>query len=270
MSYFKITIIGFLFFNFLIGCANKALESINKKPSKNSEIVNSPYIPEGFQLNFNDEFEGKTLDLTQWKYRIGVKSGGGYASKEIADNVSLSKGILVVNGVYKDPKAGGSNSGGGVISIPYFKYGYYESRVKTQSGAFWHSSFWTYNTKDKTRATEIDVFERDSQYDMPDDIIKIRQNVIQHSSGKPITLKGSIKLPLNFDPSVDYHIYGMLWEEDTVTFYIDGKLTNTISYPADKYLQDETSIWLSMIARNTATENTACYFDYVRFYSKIN
>lgn len=259
-----------IFLVFLIGCSDKTLKTDLPKTGKKTELLNSKYVPNGYQIKFNDEFEDKILDLIKWKYRIDVKSGGGYASKEIADNVSLVEGKLVVNGVFKDPKAGGSNSGGGVISIPHFRYGYYESRVKTQSGPFWHSSFWTYNTKDKTRATEIDVFERDSQYDIPDDIIKIRQNVIQHSSGKPITLKGSIKLPLNFDPSLDYHVYGMLWEENQVTFYVDGALTNTISYPADKYLHDDTSIWLSMIARNTATANTACYFEYVRFYSKIN
>ncbi len=268
MKFIKTAIFGFLFCAFFAGCSNKTLDKKNNKSSQNTEPINSPYIPDGFRLNFYDEFNGKKLDLTKWKYRIGVKQGGGYASKEIADNVSLANGMLVVNGVFKDPKAGGSNSGGGVISIPHFRYGYYESRVKTQSGPFWHSSFWTYNTKDKTRATEIDVFERDSQYDIPDDIIKIRQNVIQHSSGKPITLKGSIKLPLNFDPSADYHVYGMLWEENQVTFYIDGKLTNTISYPVNKYPHDDTAIWLSMIARNTATANTTCYFDYVRFYSK--
>ncbi|MBK0383574.1 glycoside hydrolase family 16 protein [Pedobacter sp. SD-b] len=262
------TIISCLFFLMMLqGCSKRTLK---QKESKINTIVHSKYIPVGYQLEFNDEFDQLVLDLKKWKYRLGVKSGGGYASKEIEENVYLADGKLIVRGVYKDPKAEGSNSGGGVISIPHFKYGYYEARVKTQSGAFWHSSFWTYNTKDTKKATEIDIFERDSQYDIPDGIVKIRQNVIQHSSGKPITLKGSIKLPLEFDPSKDYHIYGMLWEESSVKFYVDGVLTNTISYPEDKYLHDETAIFLSMIARNTAAENTACYFDYVRFYSKSN
>ncbi|TKB96891.1 glycoside hydrolase family 16 protein [Pedobacter cryophilus] len=250
-------------------CSKKVSE--NKIANEKSKAeVPSGFVPQGYKLSFNDEFEGKSLDITKWDYRLAAKIGGGYSSNQLEDNVSINNGVLLVKGVFKDPKAGGINSGGGVISKAHFRYGYYESRVKTQDGPFWHSSFWTYNTKDKTRATEIDVFERDSEYDKPDGIIKIRQNVIQHSSGKPITLKGSIKLPLNFDPSADYHIYGMLWEENQVTFYIDGKLTNTISYPASKYPHDDTAIWLSMIARNTATANTACYFDYVRFYSKTN
>lgn len=270
MKHLSILTTSILFLVLITGCSDKTLQSNKASNNKNDEKLTSSYVPDGYQLQFSDEFEAKALDLNKWKYRIGVKQGGGYASKEIADNVSLADGKLVVNGVFKDPKAGGSNSGGGVISIQHFKYGYYESRVKTQAGDFWHSSFWTYNSKDKSKATEIDVFERDSQYDIDDNVIKIRQNVIQHSTGKPTGVKGSTKLPLKFDPAKDYHIYGMLWEENEVKFYIDGLLTNTISYPADKYLHDETSIWLSMIARNNATENTACYFDYVRFYSKKN
>lgn len=253
----------------ITGCSNKVSKPTKSKKN-NTAALYSAYVPKDYKLVFYDEFNSKNLDISKWDYRLASKIGGGYSSVQIKENVFLKNGALVVKGVFKDSKTGGVNSGGGVISKSHFKYGYYESRVKTQAGEFWHSSFWTYNTKDKTRATEIDVFERDSQYDIGDGIIKIRQNVIQHSSGKPITLKGSIKHPLAFDPSADFHIYGMLWEENEVKFYVDGVLTNTISYPQDKYLHDETAIWLSMIGRNTAKENTSCYFDYVRFYSKKN
>ena len=255
---------------FLItSCAKKVAQNTAVNENSTAKLY-SAFVPKDYKLVFYDEFIYKKIDETKWDYRLAAKNGGGYSSVQLKENVEIDNGILIVKGIYKDPKADGINSGGGVISKAHFKYGYYESRVKTQDSPFWHSSFWTYNTKDKTRATEIDVFERDSEYDKPDDIIKIRQNVIQHSSGKPITLKGSIKLPLNFDPALDYHVYGMLWEVEKVTFYIDGKVTCTIPYDANKYLHDDTAIWLSMIARNTASGSTACYFDYVRFYSILN
>jgi beta-glucanase (GH16 family) len=252
----------------ITACAKKVTQNGAISENLTAKLY-SPFVPKDYKLVFYDEFTSKKVNETVWDYRLADKIGGGYSSKQLKENVEIKNGVLIVNGIYKDSNANGVNSGGGVITKTHFKYGYYESRVKTQDGPFWHSSFWTYNTKDKTRATEIDIFERDSEYDKPDDIIKIRQNVIQHSSGKPVTLKGSIKLPLNFDPSLNFHIYGMLWEAEKVTFYIDGVVTCTIiPYDANKYLHDETAIWLSMIARNTATTNTACYFDYVRFYSK--
>ena len=268
MSYTNIIVgcAGFI----CLGCLSKDFPSTPSGSSNQIPLVQDPlysaFVPKGYTLIFNDEFNAKHLDTIKWNYRLGAKITGGYSSVQVKENVFLEKGSLVIKGIFQDPKQNKQNTGGGVISKEHFRYGYYESRFKTQAGAFWHSSFWTYNTKNKTRNTEIDVFERDSQYDMEDGVIKIRQNVIQHSSGKPITLKGSIKLPLNFDPSAEFHVYGMLWEKEQVKFYVDGKLTNTISYSPAVHPHDDNAIWLSMIARNTAASSTDCLVDYVRYY----
>ncbi|RZK27051.1 MAG: glycosyl hydrolase family protein [Flavobacterium sp.] len=251
----------------IIACSAKLHQ---REPSLKASAQLSPsqFVPDGYDLAFSDEFNTGKLDITKWEYRLGEKFGGGYASVQIAANVTIKSGKLIVKGVFNDTRTGGRNSGGGIISKQHFKYGYYEARAKMQRTEWWHSAFWTFNNINASRKTEIDVFERDNAYDVDDGVLKIRQNIIQHSSGKAITLKGSVKHPLTFDPAKSFHIYGMLWNKDEVKFYVDGELTNTIPYAVSVYPQDENAIWLSMIGKNKTLANGECYFDYVRYYKE--
>ncbi len=91
----------------------------------------------GYALAWSEEFDGTTLDATKWVCRTDSKN----LSTQKPDNVVVKDGLLRL--ILKKEEAGGKNyTGGGIISLPAFKHGYYEARIKMPAGDGWHNSFW--------------------------------------------------------------------------------------------------------------------------------
>ncbi|KLU62431.1 xanthan lyase precursor [Peptococcaceae bacterium CEB3] len=218
------------------------------------------YAPPGYILKFSDYFLGTSLDTTKWNYRTDNK----YGSQQTPANVSVNNG-LIIRGTSETNNGTTSYYGGGIVSKEAFKYGYYEARVKMQNEPSWHSSFWVHagdgtTTYDPSAETEIDVFERQAEWNN-----YIYQNVYQWNNGNLVaTMPGSGQLNISFDPSAAYHTYGMLYTDRNVKFYIDGVLERIINYSPNDYPQDNMNIWLSMIGQGVST---TMYVDYVKYYA---
>lgn len=221
------------------------------------------------KLKFQDDFNGKKLNIKKWDYRTDSK----HWSKQLPENVSIKDGFL-----YLEAKKQNADTmkytGSGIISKKAFRYGYYESRFKIPDGKGWHTSFWMMfhdgsgGTATKDAYQELDVCENDSKEPFGY-ACNVHNWYGEHSSigGKKIETS---------DLSKDFHVWGCDFSATEVFFYFEGKLVRTVDV-RNLELRDN-HIWLTTIASwlgktDAVDENklpSAAIFDYVKFYELQN
>ena len=226
-----------------------------------------------YTLAFSDEFSGTSVDTSKWTYRSDVKG----LSAQRPENVSVGDGAMTIH-LRKENYAGMQYTGGGLVSRQPFRYGYYETRARTNVGAGWHTSFWAMagdgsTTSPPDRRTEIDGFEIDSHHprQLMHNVHRWRSGQSGDVYGAPI---GSGRYDVGFDTSAAYHVYGFDWSETAVRFYVDGRLTFTANYPPGSGAHDYIKFWLTSIAillgGSPGVDDSklpgAVQFDYVRYY----
>jgi beta-glucanase (GH16 family) len=222
----------------------------------------------GYKLVWADDFNAGKLDTNNWDFRTDSKMW----STQKPENVFVRDGKLIL--AVKKEEAGDKHyTGAGIISKRAFKYGYYESRFKVPPGAGWHTSFWMQRydgsggTNPQASAQELDVCENDS-------VKPTSYGVNVHKwNPKPHAAMGGKKVQTP-DLSADFHVFGCEFTSETVKYFFDGQLVQTVD--ATKFAHSEQNIWLTVIATGLggtkAVDDTklpaAAEFDYVRFYEK--
>lgn len=275
------------------GCASKI------DPQSGTNV--SPYqgtSVEGYQLAWSDEFNGDSIDETKWFYRLDCK----HWSKQQKENNTVSGGLLRIHlkkqtvecpdnkwlqpGQEEGEKPSGvvQYTGGGVISVDEMRYGYYEARLKTPSGAGWHSSFWMmrhgiYAGDPAYSQIELDPFENDSidptHYQI--DAHQWRPTPGTEDPGRNQNKVGTKQVRFSDGTRLDeFHVYGMEFTETTLRYFFDGKLMKVTSFPKDKYKHNDVNIWLTglgtFLGNTKAIDDSRLpeqlQVDYVRFYKK--
>ena len=234
-----------------------------------AEPASSSLPVKGYRLAWSDEFDGTLLDTGKWDYRTDSKMW----STQKPENVSVSHGLLRI-AVQKAESSRMHYSGGGVISKSSFLHGYYEARFKVPPGGGWHTSFWMMKhdgkggTGPSETRQELDVCENDSVNPLSYGVNVHRWNPKPHLSIGHKTI-------LSPDLSADFHTFGCEFTPEQVTYFLDGKVVQTI--PATEFPHGEQNIWLTSIAswlgKTKAVDDarlpTTAEFDYVRFYQKL-
>jgi beta-glucanase (GH16 family) len=222
--------------------------------------------PEGYKLQWSDEFSGSKLDLGRWVHRTDSK----HWSTQMPGNVTVAAGNLVLT--LRKEKAGDKEyTGAGVISKDAFGFGYYESRFRIDAGKGWHSSFWMMGhdgsggTGTTKTELELDVIENDS-IDLTSYGVNLHKWQGEHKS------YGHKKVAT---PSLaEYHVFGCLYTPEKVTYYLDGKEAQTVD--VSQLPHGNLHIWLTSIAsylgKTDKVDETRLpgkvLFDYVRYYAK--
>ncbi|WP_053203946.1 family 16 glycosylhydrolase [Jiangella muralis] len=230
--------------------------------------------PPGYTLSWADEFDGTTVDTGRWDFRTGTPWNGW--STQLPENVRVGGGVMTIqlcpaatSGPTCEPTSAATlYTGGGLISKAKPRYGYYETRMRTNVGAGWHSAFWSAEVGATGAFTEIDGFEIDSH--VPG---MVRHNVIAWNHGGHLTSK--IR-ELGFDSSAGWHVYGYEWLEGELRFYVDGQLTWSTPYSPSTYVHNFLNVWLSTIAidlnNSPGVDDSALpgqvQWDYFRFYQR--
>jgi beta-glucanase (GH16 family) len=212
------------------------LGNVGKRPKFTSKIhipvqmaaEVTPLPPPDYQLVFADEFNGAKLDTNRWAYRTGSKM----LSTQQPENVSVSGGSLKI-ALRKESAGGKDYTGGGVISLETFVYGYYEARFKTPGVEGWHTSFWSQKhgkwikTPGMRALLELDFCEQDGgdpNYYSFGIINKIPdpEKGQTWNAGRWVIEDGP-------DTSADFHVWGCEFTPETIRFYFDGRLTKEAS-----------------------------------------
>jgi beta-glucanase (GH16 family) len=222
--------------------------------------------PDGYKLQWSDDFNGSALDLSKWVHRTDSK----HWSTQLPANVSVSDGNLVL--ALKKEKAGDKQyTGAGIISKDTFRFGYYESRFRIDAGKGWHSSFWMMGhdgsggTGTTKTELELDVIENDS-IDLASYGVNLHKWQGQH------TTHGHKKVTTS--SLAEYHVFGCLYTPEQVTYSLDGRPVQTVD--VSQLPHGGLHIWLTSIASYLGKTDKVddsrlpgrVLFDYVRFYTK--
>ena len=201
-----------------------------------------------WKLVWNDEFDGDTLDETKWDFRLHLfhKPHPAYTTKGISfdGNSNLIMSVFEENGQFYSPQL---QTGENFLDRPNtdsewpvakFKepkflhnYGYYEARVKLQKQKGWWSAFWVQSPtigcspNPETAGVELDIMECFTPGIIAPHTIHWGgygpdHDNIDTNHEKIIPPEHDIILEESED---GFHTFGMHWEKDGYTFYIDGK-----------------------------------------------
>lgn len=185
------------------------------------------YRPDGpggtWDLAFDDEFNGSSVDTSQWAYDSSAESDEGQGNLknnqlewEQSQNCSVSGGDLIITSRRQNVTSpAGTNYAWTsclLTTTPSyeFQYGYMETRAEFPSAAGFWPGFWTWQAGDSY--IETDAFEF---YSNDQDEIFLTQH-----SGRQGGCQG---LGLGFNPATAFHTYGVDIEPSGTTWYIDGK-----------------------------------------------
>ena len=218
--------------------------------------------PEGYNLAWEDEFEGSELNKKVWQYRTG-KSGHSYQRPE---NISVEDGNLRIN-LKKENYQGMKYTGGGIITQRAVRYGYFEVRVKLDCGYGWHEAFWTTWTDDLNQKKpqhqyperlEIDCFEHYTTHENH----QFSYGAIQWA---PVHGNVNRDFETTKEDLKEYNVFGFEYTPDYLNYFFNGKLLKTVDIR--RILHHDQFVWLSCIANQAeATSSGAVFFDYFRCY----
>lgn len=213
-----------------------------------------------WSLVWGDEFNGTSLNTSDWNYDIGTgcPSLCGWGNNELeyyrSENVSVSGGDLIITS--KAESFGGASFTSGKIHTKNkqtFLYGRFEMRAKIPTGGGMWPAFWMLPEADAyggwAASGEIDIMEASNATTSINGTIHYGGSWPSNTfSGNSYSLGGA-----NF--ADDYHIYAIEWEPDAMRWYVDGVLYSTKT----------SSQWYT----NTAPGNPQAPFDQA-FYLILN
>ncbi|MEM9081163.1 MAG: family 16 glycosylhydrolase [Verrucomicrobiota bacterium] len=247
-----------------------------------SSVLAGP--PEGTEWvpfeGMTDEFEGERLDTDKWFdrnpdwigrppvffHRNGVQVRNGklhlkaFDAKQSA-NVKLPKDYTHVSGY--------------VRSKNVVRFGYFEMRAKLMDASL-VSCFWLSN-HERREWSEIDIVEAPAGVNEYRRIIPINTHYFfgPHYPGtREKHLVTPKKVAIDFDPTADFHIYGVEWSSTKIAWYIDGEKVGEIEnkwyyQPLRMSINIEANDWFKALPNDETLPNEYV-IDWVRAWQPKN
>jgi beta-glucanase (GH16 family) len=250
-----------------------------------SETSPTP-VPEGhrdvWELIWQDEFEGETVNTENWLFNTGASGWGNNEWQYYTDrteNARIEDGVLVIE-ARQENFLGSKYTSARMITqyLHTWTYGRVDARIKLPTGKGVWSAFWMLGEDiDKIGwpgCGEIDIMENIGE---PNTIYGTLHG-LGYAGGDGIgtshTLPGTA---LN----QDFHIYAVEWEPEEIRWYLDDDLFQVLS-AADlpgKWVYDHPFFIILNLAiggnwpgypDGTTVFPQRLYIDYVRVYRQLN
>ena len=238
----------------------------------------------GWNLAWNDEFSGTSMDTTKWRHWL---PGARRSAVNSPSAVSVAGGELTIS-TYT---SGGTHYTGMISTqdtYPY-TYGYIEARINYDSSPGMWSAFWMQSPtmgnpvgSPNTAGTEIDICEHRA---VDGSGVSRDGNIggVIHWDGYGADHKSYGYDSGNLGLGTGYHVYGMEWTPSQQKFYIDGVLRWTINNATGSPVSQRSEFiilssevedggWSSAVPvggyGTLATTTTKMVVDYVRVYRR--
>ena len=242
----------------------------------------------GYKLTFDDEFNTRSISQTganttwsdirpEWRY--DANSDIGFGTSSFVDPASgydpfdVSGGALSITAVPDRTTSGypGSAESGLISTEGKFSqtYGYFEMRAQTSGAPGSWDAFWMLPDKPAANPTnspgwqELDVVEH---YGGNDSGVYSTIHTTDQTPNIPWQVNRQV---YSETPglSAGYHTYGMDWELNTISFYVDGKLVGSQATPSDMH---SPMYLLADLATQSGASGSpmTTKIDYIRAYSK--
>lgn len=241
--------------------------------------------PPGYELKWNDEFDGEKLDLQKWNHWLPGKRRDAVNT---ADAVSVADGKLTIT-TYTE---GGQHYTGMVSTEGKYEraFGYWEARIQWGDAPATWSAFWIISApmmlphmgehigNVAKAGNEVDFVEHRS-VDEEGKPMAGKANFTMHWDGYAEHRNGSGFLTPDLKLDEGFHIYGCEWSENGYRFFIDGKMLWETPGPVSKRPQFtilstevENKLWSWSIPEggygDRASSKVKMVVDYVRIYEK--
>ena len=196
--------------------------------------------------SFSDEFNKSKLDEARW-WDFNPAWHGRKPSHFSRSNVKVKKGLLRLTAKSLDSKkvsVQDKSRGYDKFSTAIIKskkrsyYGYYEARAKSMKAAVCNA-FWLYDPLEESikyregeYSEEIDIFEVFGKANKKENKRAYYAAVHRYQTPYVESLvnkkkykleKRYTRLEVPFDFYEDFHIYGLLWTENELVWFLDGK-----------------------------------------------
>ena len=253
---------------------------------------------QNWQLVWEDDFNGSSLDQSKWVHDIGTGSqygmwgwGNGELQYYQPQNTTLNNGIAKIevkeepNGIIDSWSATSYFSSSKITTkgLFNFRYGKVEARIKTIDGQGFWPAFWMLPSNGSWPCDgEIDIMEQ-----WGNDYLTNSTSGAAHLGTCPYSssthfYETSSSYISSGSYADDFHTYSVIWKEDTITWYVDETelfSLNPSSYwsiPSQSAWPFNANEWYLMInlAITQAGPNSNTVFpnqmeiDYVRVYQE--
>ena len=196
-------------------------------------VVTPPPAATNWNIVWDDEFNGTTINTNIWAFETG--NNGGWGNNELeyytgrTNNAYVSNGLLHI--VARQESMGGSSYTSarmntlGTNASPLYAtptYGRFEWRAKLPSGVGMWPALWMmgadFPSAGWPACGEIDV--------------------VENNGSNPAFVQGSLHAPNNYNPTeiytftggdsvTNFHTYLLDWEPDLIQWFVDGNLYET-------------------------------------------
>jgi len=185
---------------------------------------------QGWNLIWQDEFEGNKIDPASWTYDLGAGGWGNgeaeyYTSRP--ENARLENGMLVIEArqeKYQDSYYTSARLK--TKGLQEFQYGRIEARLKVPAGAGLWPAFWMlgndFNGSNWPDCGEIDIMEYIGKE--PDLIMGTA-----HGPGYSGTLGITKWNRQSYKIADDFHTYAIEWGPDQIDWFYDGVKYHTVT-----------------------------------------
>lgn len=206
--------------------------------------IGSPSNPDiqGMNLIWRDEFNGSALDTSKWSYETGYylnddPNTWGWGNSELQHYTNSTQNVFVQDGNLnikalnepksfpQDPSRYAQYSSGKINTKNKFslEYGRVDFRAKLPTGNGIWPALWMLPENSPygvwASSGEIDVMEARGR--LPGST----SGAVHFGGQWPANrhLSGEYHFPEGQTFANDYHVYSVVWEEDNIKWYVDGK-----------------------------------------------
>lgn len=233
-----------------------------------SQVSAQPHPGRGYQLVFEENFDGDSVNTDIWHFRLDHRVGGNYIDGwNLKENVRVENGLLYIDCRHEMHNGKMTYTGGGVITNKNFGYGYYECKSKPfMAGKGVHTSFWQRGSSYPCG----DVFEIDS-HEVDSKTYEGANNLyIDLGNDKYEYMPWPHRVCVPFTTDHDgWWIDAYEYTPDGVTFYDNGIVVGRCDWPE---LNAAQQVWLTALngCGRVDSDKLPGYsaFDYFRFYAK--
>ena len=250
------------------------------------------WTKEGYTLKWEDNFEGDTLNRTDWNVELHEPGWVNEELQEYVDsdeNIKVKDGKLYIYPIRKKEENGKCSYTSGRITTQKkhdFIYGVFEVSAKVPYGKGYLPAFWLMATDENVygqwpRCGEIDIMEIMGQ--TPDTL-----HGTIHYGNPHAQSQGTYRLNAIENFSSGFHTFTCEWEPGSVKWYVDGICYHeendwysatagrgTLAYPAPFnqpfYMILNLAIggsWVGYPGETTEFEDNPFVVEYVRVYQK--
>lgn len=206
-----------------------------------SKVVTKQVKADTYELVWSDEFDGNSLDRSNWTVETGTGDWGWGNNeqqyyRDSIENIDVSNGTLKIHALKREQSIGGKYYTSARMKTQgkqSFKYGKIEARMKLPRFQGAWPAFWMLGDNISSvgwpKCGEMDIMEAiNNNNNIYSNLHWSYNNTTADTQGKAY----------NVGDRTEWHTYGMIWTEKKAQFYVDDKIFQTYSITTDSQMEE--------------------------------